>query len=472
MAIHDISDIDYKERAISCADSEEKFKPNLLQKLHSLNVPESMEGELCDVVFGKSEINGRSADESLMNHLVKLFLDFAENFDVVLLTLEGYEKLDTSSLSFVASIYSQAPNVIILGTSAGKIGSNSFKNMQEINVEGKRFSERMITDTLERSLIADMKGNPFLEASAGSLFVQFEITEESKTKKWKKGGDGGEQNVTSAKQSAALDAGDVTEFVLNRIDRLPTAVRKACFVGAILGSKFELLDIIIVFEHEKHVGESERMDHCRSVKENMNTAVAKGILDVMPDEDRKYHGSFMAKGHPFAEFNVKYRFAHNVWRTNILSSTLDSWKRDMHGLIAKAIEEAVEHGEGDHDLETLATWFSHLEASGEVSKAGEVALRIGSTMEEDCLTQEAKVIYREAMKAWKTLDNGDDSEAKVGGKNCSIEEKITPVHSSKLTHCRFEHELLGEIGLERFRSPHQAEHCRGTLLREYAGRSK
>ena len=59
-------------------------------------------------------------------------------------------------------------------------------------------------------------------------------------------------------RSAGLDVGNIGELVLHRMDSLPASVRTHLNLGAILGSLFELMDVVTVFEQYRGVKKEER----------------------------------------------------------------------------------------------------------------------------------------------------------------------------------------------------------------------
>ena len=107
------------------------------------------------------------------------------------------------------------------------------------------------------------------------------------------------------------------------MDALSSSVRTHLNLGAILGSSFDLMDVVTVMERYRGVTDEERLGHAESVHESLEEAVWHRILE----EDRDEHGDWDRTGgwsdHPYAEFNTRYKFTHDIWRTNILRLSLD-----------------------------------------------------------------------------------------------------------------------------------------------------
>jgi hypothetical protein len=215
-------------------------------------------------------------------------------------------------------------------------------------------------------------------------------------------------------QSPDLDVGNIGELVLHRMDSLPASVRTHLNLGAILGSSFELMDVVTVFEQYRGVKKEERLAHAKSVHESLDEAVRKGILEVVDSDSDPRYGS---SDHPYTNHNVAYKFTHDVWRSNILRLTLDEWKRDMHSLIAQSMETAM-NSEFADDYRLLNKLFCHWKESGSAEKAATLALKIGRSLESIGLTRQGLVVYHESLDMWKAMDNNDEPDESIGGKSC------------------------------------------------------
>jgi predicted ATPase len=228
------------------------------------------------------------------------------------------------------------------------------------------------------------------------------------------------QNDTDAQKDDLANAeaqseSNVGELVLHRMDSLSPAVRTHLNLGAILGTGFELMDVVTIFEQYRGIKPEERLRHARSVHESLEEAVREGILKV-ENGALGVQARYNSSEHPYAANNKTYKFTHDVWRSNILRLTLDEWKRDMHSLIAHSMETIMD-SEFANDYRVLTKLFSHWKESGSAGKAATLALKMGRSLENVGLTRQALVVYHEALDMWKAMDRGESDES-IGGKQC------------------------------------------------------
>jgi predicted ATPase len=373
---------------------------------------------------------------SIAQYLVKAFLQCTIACDLVVLAIDDVSQMDTMSWNVVELLHKNAQNLMIVGTTrpltqkqrihASPHWWESLHNMDKSNKEFVEMELSPMNHSDVEALIASRLGRMGSEIdprishevfvqSGGMPLLASEILENLYKKemqdKWENGS--ASENI-EALQSPGLDVGNIGELVLHRMDSLPASVRTHLNLGAILGSSFELMDVVTVFEQYRGVKKEERLAHAKSVHESLDEAVRKGILEVVDSDSDPRYGS---SDHPYTNHNVAYKFTLDVWRSNILRLTLDEWKRDMHSLIAQSMETAM-NSEFADDYRLLNKLFCHWKESGSAEKAATLALKIGRSLESIGLTRQGLVVYHESLDMWKAMDNNDEPDESIGGKSC------------------------------------------------------
>ena len=117
---------------------------------------------------------------------------------------------------------------------------------------------------------------------------------------------------------------------MSTIDSLSKYLRTLLHLSAILGSSFQLLDVILVMEKYIFVRDNVKLEHANYVRKNLATAVSKGILE----EVKGSVPSSATRNHVYADQNVTFKFTHEQWRQKLLAITLDDWKSELQGLIS------------------------------------------------------------------------------------------------------------------------------------------
>ena len=370
---------------------------------------------------------------SIAQYLVKAFLQSTMACELVVLALDDVSQMDSMSWKMVELLHSNAQNLIIIGTCRPLTQSQelhvsvdwwqSLHNVEE--TENKFFQMKLSPMPLSdvEALIADSLGRKTSEIdprishevflqSGGMPHLASEILENlCKNDMIDRWDEGNSAENSDGVRSAGLDVGNIGELVLHRMDSLPASVRTHLNLGAILGSLFELMDVVTVFEQYRGVKKEERLVHAKSVHESLDEAVRKGILEVV---DSDFHGRFGSSDHPYASHNTTYKFTHDVWRSNILRLTLDEWKRDMHSLIAQSMETVMDTEFAD-DYRLLTKLFCHWKESGSAEKAAILALKMGRSLENIGLTRQGLVVYHESLDMWKAMDNNDEPDESIGG---------------------------------------------------------
>ena len=374
---------------------------------------------------------------SIAQYLAKAFLQCTIACDMVVLALDDVSQMDSMSWKVVELLYSHSQNLMIIGTTRPMTQNQAmhadpewWESLHNVDNKDKKFVEMelcpMHLSDVE-ALIANSLGRRESEIdprisrevyvqSGGMPNLASEILENlykrDMVDRYENGVTAGNDEVA---RSPGLDVGNIGELVLHRMDSLPSSVRTHLNLGAILGSSFELMDVITVFEQYRCVKKEERLVHAKSVHESIDEAVRKGILEV---SDTALHSRYGSSDHPYASLNLTYKFTHDVWRSNILRLTLDEWKRDMHSLIAQSMETVMDTEFAD-DYRLLTKLFCHWKESGSAEKAATLALKMGRSLENIGLIRQGLVVYHESLDMWKAMDSDGEPDESIGGKCCA-----------------------------------------------------
>ena len=169
-----------------------------------------------------------------------------------------------------------------------------------------------------------------------------------------------------------------------------------------------------MFEKSRGVQTDERESHAKSIHQCLEDAVFEGILQG--DEIAAQPNRYVSPDHPYAPYNVTYKFANPIWRSNILKVTMKEWKRDMHSRIAQTMESAMER-QMQNDYRMLAKLFGHWKSAGSAKKAASLALKMGRNLEDIGLTHHSLVVYRESLDMWRDMDINNTSDEAAGGES-------------------------------------------------------
>lgn len=214
------------------------------------------------------------------------------------------------------------------------------------------------------------------------------------------------------------------EHMLHRMDLLSPEARTHINLGAILGPAFESTDVISIMERYRGISEKDREAHRESILESLAQAAESGILE----EDLTGAGnsmSFCAQETFVGQESITYRFTHHNWRTNILETVLNSWKRDMYVLLAESLEARFDFGSErpDHAIRQLFDPFKGGKKKGKnISVASELALKIAEKLTMSGQGIYSLRIYKKALDLWLKADQGRDillmDEGKISVLQC------------------------------------------------------
>jgi len=271
---------------------------------------------------------------------------------------------------------------------------------------------------VDESLIASRLHDDVFSQSGGMPHFAIEILENAKRKKIiGKGDDGLVDWLSTGDGKGKFAFGSISDLILHRVDSFDATVRDVLNLGAVLGSSFDLLEIVAVLQHFMGATVSQKSIHAQKISNALDTLVEEGILRQVFEggeeeeyEHLEYH--IEEKNQQFDRSgNRSYTFCHDVWRSSITQLMLDSRKRDMHKIIALTFETGA-HGEIRKDFQSRIKLFSHWKAGGDFAKTASLALSIGKSFEEQCLNNQSIRLYSETLEM---LKGADDSAEITGG---------------------------------------------------------
>jgi tetratricopeptide (TPR) repeat protein len=405
-----------------------------------------------DVVDGPNNAAHVIMLNKIASYTVKAFLNCTVSFDLVVLALDDVANMDEMSWKIVELLYHHSQNMLIVSTTRpvengdlkasvefwenlhgealdlGHFKELSLEPMKQSDVKqlvAKRLGHREsdVDPQISHEVFVKSGGMPNIASEIIAQLYNGENPVELRDSS-------GRGDSSRAPAVAGIDVGNIGEIVLHRMDSLPSSVRTHLNLGAILGSAFELMDVVTVFEQYRGVQKDERLKHAKSVHESLDEAVKKGILEVT-DRESAIHARYNASDHPYAAHNTIYKFTHDVWRSNILRLTLDEWKKDMHSLIAQSMETVMD-SQLANDYRVLTRLFSHWKESGSAKKAATLALKMGRSLEDIGLTHQSLIVYRESLDMWKAMDNSNEvPDETIGGLSVNLLENL---ESSDVEH--------------------------------------
>lgn len=245
--------------------------------------------------------------------------------------------------------------------------------------------------------------------------------------------------------------GSVGELLLYRLDALDSSVRTVLLLSAVLGTEFELLDIVLAYEEMYGVVKSKQLETAMQIREAFDVAVGEGIIEkssiIGDDDDDDYEemendeednpcqslGSIVItvldrkKAHPFYAKNRRLRFTHDSWTASILNVMLDERKREIHKHVAASLEkDLADEAHNQEDFEKQIRAFKHWKLGGNFSKAALLALNIGGQLMMLGLNSQAVLLFDDALDTLKEMASDDELDMNMayGGIGVSVLEAI------------------------------------------------
>lgn len=209
---------------------------------------------------------------------------------------------------------------------------------------------------------------------------------------------------------------------MHRIDLLDRDMRTTVQICAMLGREFLMSDLVLV--QRDCLGIQKASDDFDFSKKFLDKAVSDRILEVTIDEDVEHqeelNGMELDGGSDFHEDSL-YRFRLDVFRTSVLYSMLESRRRDLHSIIAKALQRQQKEKFGDNftDYRGMLKLFGHLKACADSVSAAELALKIGKEFENLGLSSQSLSLYKETIEIWDLDVHKDDDPDRttIGGES-------------------------------------------------------
>jgi predicted ATPase len=166
---------------------------------------------------------------------------------------------------------------------------------------------------------------------------------------------------------------------------------------------FQLADLVEILVHRPSDSDTKKEGaHTidESVRETLRAAVKEGIMyvelrNVESEELEEARGDPEFVPEDCAPSDLIYFFAHDMWRAAILKLVLDERKQQLHEAIASRLE--IECDSAADDFVFQIRIFNHWRQSGNVLKAGGIALVIGKTYESLGLAIPSARLYQEAI---------------------------------------------------------------------------
>jgi predicted ATPase len=224
--------------------------------------------------------------------------------------------------------------------------------------------------------------------------------------------------------------------MVNKIDSLDAPVRTTLHLCSVLGSEFELFEIITVYQSWLQFDDSQKSYRAKLIMESLNAAVNEGIIEEIYeggqlDDSEKAEGDVALAEDVFGEImfaskqkkldrlaNISYRFHHDMWRENILRMMLDSRKRDLHRVIAESLDTDFSVGEEVKvsNYYSMIKLLRHRKLSGNATKTISLALEVGRSLINVCMSAQALKIFDEAIDMLRKNGKADcDDMDKVSG---------------------------------------------------------
>lgn len=213
------------------------------------------------------------------------------------------------------------------------------------------------------------------------------------------------------------------QLLLQRIDKFSGSGRSILNLAAVLGLSFDVLDLLDVLENQSTAEMicPTLQDIGQTVQETLASAVNEGIMhtDYLDESNQEelaasLHSEGMGElqSECGAAGTIMYSFTHDVWRVAILNLVLDKRKRQLHAAVAITLESYSGDSGVDGYLSQVRV-FSHWKQSGNVVKAGTIALDIGKTYVSLGLHEQSIRLYQEALDSTMPMPAESETHIKL-----------------------------------------------------------
>lgn len=452
----------------SCASSAKVAR--LVRILTDLDAPNEFADLFARHVLGLANKDGEGDRAHIANftiassvtYLVKLFQRWIRHAQLAVLALDDVHFMDAISWQVVQKLLESTRNLFVVCTSRpissyklevdtdfweelnGKYkteGRYAYMELYRLNTDeirtmiAKRLNldEQEIDESFHRDIFTQSGGMPaFAHEILLSASRRNSIGRQVNNRMGWTAADRGKGELTHA---------SVGDMIVHRLDNFDQLVRVVLNLGAVLGSSFELRDIINVTH--RFSNQSVEAGYSRKIVSALDLLVSEGILlevnlgvddeiinvvlapETVEEEsteqndwktdnevDDQNDGPEDNGSIDTLEFPDKsYTFCHDVWRTSILNLMLESRKKQIHNIIATSLETQARTTSMDYGSQ-MKLW-NHWKAAGEAGKAANLALEIGRNFEELGLHDQSIKLYEDTLELMKMRD-GDAADS-IGG---------------------------------------------------------
>jgi len=424
----------------------------------------------------KQTIEGISNDKALVldeiiSFMAKAFSMCTSHSDLIVFAIDDIHNVDEMSMKVVQRLYETCENLLIfcgsrpLSSYKLSIDNDFWAALTGKHKKEKRFffselgplEEKDVREMTSKYLDCEVVESDELLCkdifvhSGGMPYFASEILTDIKRKKlcgllangkigWCRTIDGNESNGSS------LTFSSLDELIKQRIDGLDDGVRQILNIAAVLGTTFDLGEILRVYVQMFSIPTSDRYSAAEKVCNILDLALKERILeesldnfefmyeerdlDLQPYPDEK---KLEFVGLRYAE-NKQYSFYHDKWKSNLLALLLQSRKRDIH----RSAAEAYLFSEEKHDYHSKIQLFRHWKECGDTMKAAMLSLEIGNSFSSVGLNEERIRIYDDALDMWRP----DQQDMII------VESELSSNQSesdSSSKYCGFDVEVLNSI---------------------------
>jgi len=397
--------------------------------------------------------------EAIVHVMARAFLRCTNHAHLVVLVLDDIHLLDELSWKFLKVLFKLKHNLLILCASRPlkshkiEVDSAFWNQLHEEYTRQLRFSEMHLTGLTEndiQNLISKKLGVRVgeidrgfcidLHAKSGGMphfaCQMLETIKKNDIFSILENGKIGWRKDLRQEEKPDFNFATVGELMVNKIDSLDAPVRTTLHLCSVLGSEFELFEIITVYQSWLQFDDSQKSYRAKLIMESLNAAVNEGIIEEIYeggqlDDSEKSEGDIALAEDAFDEImfaskqkkldrlaNISYRFHHDMWRENILRMMLDSRKRDLHRVIAESLDSDFSvGGVKEHNYYSMIKLLRHWKLSGNASKTILLALEVGRSLINVCMSAQALKIFDEAIDMLRKNGkaDSDDMDKFIGG---------------------------------------------------------
>lgn len=406
---------------------------------------------------------------SSVTHLVKLFQRWARYAPLTVLALDDVHFMDEISWKVVQTLVESSRNFLVVCTSRplanykltvdpdfwdelnGKFKAEGRYMYIELNRLGEDDIRAMIAKRLnldEQEIDESFHRDVYTQSGGMPAFANEILQSASRRNSIGRQVNNRMGWTVSDRGKGELTHASVGDMIVHRLDNFDQLVRVVLNLGAVLGSSFELRDIINVTHRFANKSVDMQAGYSQKIVNALNFLVSEGILleeclggeddgsiihvvlgaepDEQPDGQSLAESESQYDGEPSlsndlveehdsintSRFQDKsYTFCHDVWRTSILNLMLESRKKQIHNIIATSLETQARTKAMDYGSQ-MKLWH-HWKAAGETGKAANLALAVGKRFEELGLHDQSIKLYEDTLELMKEQDA--DAADGIGG---------------------------------------------------------